>query len=137
MDILRKQIEDFERALNRFEEAIALANENREDKLYSFLRDSAIQRFEFTFEIFWKLVKTAMRELEGVECNSPKSCMRELFRNRYVTEEELKKLLQMVDDRNLTVHTYHEKLAEELFGKLEGYAGLMGRVGGLVVKDVE
>ncbi len=128
MDRLKKQIEDFERALSRFEEAVALADKNRGNKLYPFLRDSAIQRFEFTFEIFWKLVKTAMKELEGVECNSPKSCMRELFKNRYVTEEELRKLLQMVDDRNLTVHTYHEKLAEELFEKLEGYAGLMSMV---------
>ncbi len=128
MDRLRKQIEDFKRALSRFEEAIVLANENRGDRLYPFLRDSAIQRFEFTFEIFWKLVKTAMKELEGVECNSPKSCMRELFKNRYITEEELRKLFQMVDDRNLTVHTYHEKLAEELFERLESYAGLMNMV---------
>ncbi len=128
MDRLRKQIEDFKRALSRFEEAIVLAHENRGDRLYPFLRDSAIQRFEFTFEIFWKLVKTAMKELEGVECNSPKSCMRELFKNRYITEEELRKLFQMVDDRNLTVHTYHEKLAEELFERLESYAGLMNMV---------
>ena len=137
MDRLRKQIEDFRKALDRFEEAVSLANENKGDKLYPFLRDSAIQRFEFTFEIFWKLVKTAMKELEGVECNSPKSCMRELFKNRYVTEEELRKLLQMVDDRNLTVHTYQEKLAEELFERLEAYAGLMGRVEESLVKSVE
>ncbi len=117
MDRLRKQIEDFRKALDRFEEAVSLANENKGDKLYPFLRDSAIQRFEFTFEIFWKLVNTAMKELEGVECNSPKSCMRELFKNRYITEEELKRLLQMVDDRNLTVHTYHERL---VFSKLMG-----------------
>lgn len=71
------------------------------------------------------MVKTAIRELEGVECNSPKSCMRELFKNRYVSQEELKRLFEMVDDRNLTVHTYNEELAEGLFIKLKSHAELM------------
>ncbi len=75
-----------------------------------------------------------MKELEGVECNSPKSCMRELFRNGYITEDELKKLLQMVDDRNLIVHTYHEEIAEALFKKLEGYIKLMKEVKALLFK---
>ncbi len=128
MDRLERQLEDFKKAITRLEEALSVAKENKSDELYPFLRDSAIQRFEFTFEIFWKLVKTALRRLEGVECNSPKSCMRELFRNKYIEEPELEKLLEMVDDRNLTVHTYHEEIAEELFGKLEGYATLMRAV---------
>ena len=78
-----------------------------------------------------------MREIEGVECTSTKSCMRELLRNGYIAEDELKKLLQMVDDRNLTVYTYHEKLAEDLFGRLEGYARLMGSLEGLLVNSGE
>ncbi len=122
-------MENFQRALGRLEEAVLLAEEKRGEDLYPFLRDSAIQRFEFTFEILWKLIKSSLRELEGIECNSPKSCMRELFRNKYITEEELKELLRMVDDRNLTVHTYHEELAEKLFGKLKDYVSLIRRVG--------
>jgi len=51
--------------------------------------------------------------------------MRELFRNGYVSEEELRKLFEMVDDRNLTVHTYNEEIAESLFRKLREYVGLM------------
>ena len=35
----------------------------------------------------------------------------------------------MVDDRNLAVHTYHEELAEKLFGKLKDYVSLMRKVG--------
>ena len=112
MDRLEERLEGFRKAIWRLEGALSMATENREGKLYPFLRDSAIQRFEFTFEIFWKLVRTALRRLEGVECNSPKSCMRELFRNKYVEEPELEKLLEMVNDRNLTVHTYHEEIAE-------------------------
>ena len=31
----------------------------------------------------------------------------------------------MVDDRNLTVHTNHETIAQEIFNKLESYCELM------------
>ena len=33
----------------------------------------------------------------------------------------------MADDRNLTVHTYDEALAEEIFKRLPGHADLMDR----------
>ena len=132
MDKLEKQLKDLNKAVSRLEEALNIATDNKNNKLYPFLRDSAIQRFEFTFEIFWKLVKTALRQLEGIECNSPKSCMRELFRNKYVEEPELEKLLEMVDDRNLTVHTYHEEIAEDLFNKLRIYTNLMKSVKGRI-----
>ncbi len=128
MDKLEKQLKDLNKAIKRLEEALNIATDNKNNKLYPFLRDSAIQRFEFTFEIFWKLIKTALKQLEGIECNSPKSCMRELFRNKYVEEPELEKLLEMVDDRNLTVHTYHEEIAEDLFNKLKRYINLMKSV---------
>lgn len=132
MDKFIKQLEDFEKSVRRLIEAVELAEKKKDTELYLFLRDSAIQRFEFTFEIFWKLVRTAVREFEGVECNSPKSCMRELFKNGYVGEEEVTQLFEMVDDRNLTAHTYNEELAEELFKKLKDYAELMNSVVGRI-----
>lgn len=38
--------------------------------------DATIQRFEFCFELAWKLMKTVL-EYEGIEANSPRSCIRE------------------------------------------------------------
>ncbi|MGC8733981.1 MAG: HI0074 family nucleotidyltransferase substrate-binding subunit [bacterium] len=125
MDKFRKRLKDFENSIKRFRESIKLAKKKKNTELYSFLRDSSIQRFEFTFEIFWKLIKTAIKELEGIECNSPKSCFRELFKNKYIDQKKLTKLFEMVDSRNLTVHTYSEELADELFKKLRIYLELM------------
>ncbi len=81
MDRFEQQLKDFHQAARRLEEALDRAANVRNTELYPFLRDSSIQRFEFTFEIFWKLVKTAMRVIEGEDCHSPKSCMRALFHN--------------------------------------------------------
>ncbi len=54
---LKKQNEDFERALARLKESY---------RYYEFFRDSAIQRFESTVEIMWKALKGYLEEMEGV-----------------------------------------------------------------------
>ncbi len=56
--------------------------------------------------------------------------MRELFRNHYIEDKELERLLSMVDDRNMIVHTYNEDLAEDLFSRLGLYSKLMRKVVG-------
>lgn len=33
--------------------------------------------------------------------------------------------LRMLEDRNLTVHTYNERLAEEIYSRLASYSTLM------------
>lgn len=35
--------------------------------------------------------------------------------------------MQMAEDRNLTVHTYNEELAELIYSRLSAYASLMRR----------
>ncbi|SMO55739.1 nucleotidyltransferase substrate binding protein, HI0074 family [Balnearium lithotrophicum] len=117
---LEKLVKDFEKALERLEEAYLRARNSNESD-YPFFRDSAIQRFEFTVEIFWKCIKTYLREKEGIECRSPKSCVREFFSLGYLTEGEAITFLKMIDDRNLTSHTYREEVAEQLFSKLNTY----------------
>jgi len=45
--------------------------------------------------------------------------MREFFSTGYLDEAQVSLLLQMVDDRNLATHTYHENLADEIFSHVE------------------
>jgi nucleotidyltransferase substrate binding protein (TIGR01987 family) len=81
-------------------------------------RDSAIQRFEFTFELAWKAVaSTAQRE--GVEARSPREAFRQAFALGWVDDEDV--WLRMLDDRNRTTHTYNEAVAEEIFRRLAAY----------------
>jgi nucleotidyltransferase substrate binding protein (TIGR01987 family) len=44
------------------------------------VRDAAIQRFEYSFEIFWKFLKEYLKFEDGIICASPKSCFREAFK---------------------------------------------------------
>jgi nucleotidyltransferase substrate binding protein (TIGR01987 family) len=106
------------------------------DEQYSvIIRDAAIQRFEYTFEAIWKLVKEYLLEREGVICNSPKSCFREAFKMHLINEDESMQALYMTDDRNMTTHTYHEDVAEEIYKELSGYYALMNKIYTRIVKE--
>ena len=120
-----EKLSQFNQALLRLKEAYEKTLNKKYSDEYSFFRDSTIQRFEFTVEIFWKTLKEFLREMEGIVCSSPKNCIREFFSLGCLSEEEARKLLEMIDYRNLTSHTYHEEVAEEIFNKLNAYIILL------------
>jgi nucleotidyltransferase substrate binding protein (TIGR01987 family) len=122
---LKTLIDNFEKALIRLQEAHSRAKVGRRGDDYYFFRDSAIQRFEFTVEIFWKMIKSFLREKEGIDCRTPKSCIREFFSAGYLDEELTVVLLEMIDDRNLTSHTYREEVAEMIFVRLQKYIDVL------------
>lgn len=89
------------------------------------IRDATIQRFEYTFEALWKFLKEYLKVEEGIICNSPKSCFREIFSLGFLTEEETVKCLEMTDRRNDTSHTYKEEISQIIYGKTKEYFLLM------------
>ena len=94
-------------------------------------RDSAIKRFELTFELAWKSIKKAL-ENRGVECQSPRDCFEKAFLAGVVADNPL--WLKMIEDRNLSVHTYNEKLAERIYGRLEDYLRLFVQLNSSLAK---
>ena len=89
------------------------------------VRDAAIQRFEYSFESTWKLLKGYLDVQEGLICNSPKSCFREALSAGLLSRAEVETCLIMTDDRNLTSHTYLEALAERIYGQLPAYLAVL------------
>ena len=111
--------ERFEKALLKLEE-ISLLDETE------IVRDAAIQRFEFTFELGWKALRTYLREAHGLVCNSPKKCFREGLRLEMYDAQTTEKLLMMVDERNETMHTYDENRAQTIYKNIvTRYSGLL------------
>ncbi len=92
------------------------------------IRDSKIQRFEYSVDLLWKFISRYLQIYHGVVINTPKPVFRELFKTGLITEEETQKLLNMVDSRNKTSHIYLEKIAEKLSTKINDYHQLMKEV---------
>ena len=100
---IRLKAEDYHRALLRLQ--TALTKEADLDDMYL---DATIQRFEFCFELAWKLIK-AVLEYEGIEANSPRSSIREGWKHGLISDAEA--WLDMMEKRNLSAHTYDEHSA--------------------------
>lgn len=100
------------------------------------VRDATIQRYEFTFELLWKVVKLYLEEEESTECTSPKSCFRELRLPLKLSEKEIELCLEMADDRNLSVHTYSEKMAQKLYKKTKDYLKICEKICNKIVRHL-
>lgn len=84
--------------------------------------DATIQRFEFTIELFWKLLKHIL-ESKGTLVRSPKDVLQEAYMNNLIDDE--KQWIKMLDDRNLSSHTYDEKLADEIYARIKNYVPIL------------
>ncbi|MCX8143110.1 MAG: nucleotidyltransferase substrate binding protein [Bacteroidia bacterium] len=122
---LKKSTELFEKSLQTLTDILQQRKKSVDKDI---LRDATIQRFEYNADVFWKLLKVFLFHQHGMACQSPKSCIREAFNNGLVNEQECALLLEMMDDRNLTSHTYHFDLFEKIFIKIIDYEKIMREV---------
>ncbi len=88
-------------------------------------RDAAIQRFEYTVEASWRAAQRYLDVREGLSAGSPKAAIRFCREVGLLSEAQTVLALEMIDDRNLTVHTYNEPLAEQIYQRLPQYATLL------------
>ena len=121
MDLLSLKLASARSALGALDEALRITDPSPLE------RDGAIQRFEFTFEAFWKAARIWLDRHEGLPCSSPRACIRALGQVGILDPAETTAALAMVDDRNLTVHTYHEETAQTIFQRLPAHASLIRR----------
>jgi len=78
-----------------------------------FTRDAVIQRFEYTYELSWKMLKRYLAEESGVKEFNIKNLFREAARQNIIENIEL--WFEYHTARNLTSHTYNEITAEETY----------------------
>ena len=110
---LRESLADLGDALKRLGEVLG---EPLDAKGY--MADAAIQRFEFSMELFWKTLKHLLA-FHGKEVVLPMDSLRQAYKAGWIDNEEI--WLGMMRDRNMTSHIYNKALAEEIFGRIQTY----------------
>lgn len=101
---------DYSNAFLRLKEALDLdVTEN------SVFLDGAIQRFEFTYEVAWKLVKQYLLYV-GIEANSPRVVIKEAFAVHLINDGD--EWIAMLEDRNKTTHIYNEDQAKAIYARV-------------------
>ncbi|MDF2859131.1 MAG: nucleotidyltransferase substrate binding protein like protein [Neobacillus sp.] len=107
MESLKERLNTAQKALFSLHEA-ALINEPT-----AMERDALLHRFKIVFEVMWKTEKSYLQVIEGIDAALPKSVIRHCREIGLINEEQTETIITMADDRNLTVHTYDEALAEK------------------------
>ena len=127
MSDYRVKLINFHNALSRLKEGV-----QKWDEADDLARDGLIQRFEFTFELAWKTLKTCFEEEGLIGLNSPKTVLREAYAAGLLKSEEL--WLAMLQDRNSTAHIYSEQVAVQICRRiqeryLDAFAELIEQLG--------
>ncbi len=110
LDKIKSLLSDYEKSLSRFNEAM---HSNIDSDL---LIDATIQRFEFTFELSWKLMQSYLN-YQGIVSVSPRQVIKEAFRLELLSDGDA--WIDMLMDRNRTSHIYDELQARIIYEKIK------------------
>lgn len=115
-------IGQFAKACDRLAEVLATPVDAK-----GIIRDSAIQRFEFTFELFWKCLKAwAVKRMDEVHTAS--DAIEYAHLRKLISPQEEEHGRQLIRWRNMTSHIYEESMAEEIFRHVPEAEKLMREV---------
>lgn len=97
-------------------------------------RDSAILRFELTYEVTWKLLQLVLEE-QGFQVKSPRQSFQQAFSMGWFPDEEI--WVDIMKARNTAVHVYREAYAEALYNQLHDYYQTFQELQTVLNKEVD
>lgn len=102
---VKKLYQDFEDGVKNLESATKTAKSELEI-------DGTIKRFELCFELSWKIIKAYLED-RGIICKNPRECFKQAKINGLIEDEKI--WMDMIEDRNLLVHTYTFEESRKIF----------------------
>jgi len=104
--------EQFKNAYRSFIDALELESSATNEKSRLAYRDSIVQRFEFTVDLSWKVLKEILEQRFGVTALGPKPIIREAFKKQLISDDVF--WLRIIDMRNESSHTYDQSQIEQM-----------------------
>jgi nucleotidyltransferase substrate binding protein (TIGR01987 family) len=98
--------------LNPIRKALASLKEILAQPKNKFIVAGTIQNFEFTFELAWKAMRRLLK-LRGADLAIPMQVFRGATKEGLIQDIDV--WTEFLKKRNLTVHTYNENTAEEVY----------------------
>jgi len=112
MNRFEQKKEDFLNALDRLQESLL-------EEPTEIVIDGVLHRFEFTFELAWKLIKSYLEYMGMVDITgSPRETIQNGFKQGIIEDGE--SWIQMMLSRNSLAHIYDEKTSREIYNKIKG-----------------
>ncbi|MBP7856953.1 MAG: nucleotidyltransferase substrate binding protein [Prevotella sp.] len=108
------RLESYGKALARLDEVLHLQAER---PLTPLELDGMIQRFEYTQEMAWKLLKNYIEYQNNISLAGSRDTVRHAFANHLIDNPE--PWIDMLDSRNLTSHIYDGEVELKVVDKIQ------------------
>jgi nucleotidyltransferase substrate binding protein (TIGR01987 family) len=102
----KQRFSNFSKSMNYLEQALTIQSPDIVQKA------GIIQFFEMSFELSWKVLKDYLEEQGFEDVKSPRAAIKQAFEIGII--ENGHGWLELLQDRNLTAHTYDEEKANEM-----------------------
>ena len=111
---LTEAIEYIEKDLSAKE--IDRAHDDVEEILDEIVKEGLIQRFEYTHELAWNVMKDFLLEVGDIKIYGSKDATKEAFKSELILDGDT--WMEMIKSRNKTSHTYNKETANEIYTKI-------------------
>ena len=79
------------------------------------LQEGLIQRFEYTHELAWKVMKDYAEYQGYTDVRGSRDAIRKALEMNLIDD---KRWMETIEDRNLTVHNYDNEIASEIYNNI-------------------
>lgn len=111
-----QRLESYIKAYNKLFEATNVINELKiDDPNKNLLKEGLIQRFEFTYELAWNLMKDYCEYFNAVPLQGSRDAIREAFKLQIIDDAHI--WLDMHKSRTMSSHTYNENAINDIIEK--------------------
>ncbi len=118
-----QRFENYTKALNRLEEAADIIRTSSVPQTIDLLKEGFIQRFEFTQELAWKVMKDYLEYQGENNISGSRDAFRKALASGIISNPMW---LETISTRNITSHTYDEDITSSIFSKvISDYMPLM------------
>ncbi|CAM4078924.1 nucleotidyltransferase substrate binding protein [Flavobacterium antarcticum] len=115
----KQRFENFQKAFQKLVEAVAYIKNNdskTEIVLDEIIKEGLIQRFEYTHELAWNVMKDYATYQGNTTVGGSRDATREAFQLQLMSDGAV--WMDMIGSRNKTSHTYNEATADEIYLKI-------------------
>jgi nucleotidyltransferase substrate binding protein (TIGR01987 family) len=117
-----QRFNNYRKALEKFNQAVDIISNKLEwgEEIDDLLEEGLIQRFEYTHELAWKVMKDYAQYQGYTNIQGSRDAFRKAFEMGIIENEAW---MESINDRNLTSHNYDdETVAEILKAIIDTYA---------------
>lgn len=113
----QQRFANYRKALVKLTQAVDLLSKQTggETVVDELLQEGLIQRFEYTHELAWKVMKDYAEYQGYTDVRGSRDAIRKALEMNLIDD---KRWMETIEDRNLTVHNYDNEIASEIYNNI-------------------